>query len=635
MQIKTRNRKNDSGSFLSCHIEKIGSHMRKILAFAIVFVSIIALVSCATASSDQSQISYSPEQTAASAPSPAEVQQENTVPKSWIVFKGDAGKLELVLSKDDMSAKLYKFDVQVKEGFWTSASIGFGANLQIFIDRKPANLFLDPITNEYSIDMTFDGTHDVMRCDFNSWFGKCRKFNALEKSSGEIICYGASNFAYWTMMERDLAPYLVHNHSVGGVTDKQLLEAAPELLYPYNPKVVMLLTGSNDYANITDISDADSIVASMIEFKEGMFEEFHRNLPDARIVVVGGMPTPKRAMYTPLILRVNELIEQYCAQHPDYMTYCSMDGFSYDEATDTYHSDLFLADELHLAPEARITVANDYILPVLEKIDAPKGPVVMPPQTVKLYESASDIPYFDDKADEPWFEVYQVESDKPAKALIIFHGGGFMARSIPKESTDIAEYFSREHGYTCFVCYYRINTDYKAIVSDGIRFVKQIRANAEKYNIDPDQICLVGFSAGGSLALMESQHYQDEEYRFSDELADVSGRPDYLCLLYPGSSFMNPTKNRFFKNDYSEELAAKYDPAANIANDMGPVFIAQAEDDATTPIDGTRAIVSALEKKGIDYEFHVFSHGDHGFALGNNEETVTWMELFASWFDAR
>ncbi|MBQ4501075.1 MAG: prolyl oligopeptidase family serine peptidase, partial [Spirochaetales bacterium] len=73
----------------------------------------------------------------------------------------------------------------------------------------------------------------------------------------------------------------------------------------------------------------------------------------------------------------------------------------------------------------------------------------------------------------------------------------------------------------------------------------------------------------------------------------------------------------------------------NIADDMGPVFIAQAVDDATTPIDGTRAIVSALEKKGIDYEFHEFSHGDHGFALGNNEETVTWMELFASWFDAK
>ncbi|MBQ9809740.1 MAG: hypothetical protein IJM52_01135, partial [Spirochaetales bacterium] len=438
--------------------------MRRILAFAIVFVSIIALVSCATASSDQSQNSYSPVQTAVSAPSPAEEQQDNAVPKSWIVFKGDAGKLELVLSKDDMSAKLYKFGNQVKEGFWTSASIGYGANLQIFIDRMPANLFLDPITNEYSIDMTFDGTHDVMRCDFNSWFGKCRKFNALEESSGEIICYGASNLAYWTMMKRDLAPYLVHNHSVGGVTDKQLLEAAPVLLYPYNPKVVMLLTGSNDYASITDISDADSIVDSMMDGKIAMYEEFQRNLPDSRIVVVGGMPTPKRAMYTPLILKVNELIEQYCAQHSDYMTYCSMDGFSYDEATDTYRNELFLADELHLTPEARITVADDYILPVLEKVDAPKGPVVMQVQTVKLYQTADEIPFYDGKADEPWFEVYQVESEKPSKALIIFHGGGFIARSIPKESTDIAEYFSREHGYTCFACYYRINTDYRGIV---------------------------------------------------------------------------------------------------------------------------------------------------------------------------
>lgn len=633
MQIKTRNRKNDSGSFLSCHIEEIGSHMRKILAFAIVFVSIIALVSCATASSDQSQISYSPEQTSASAPSPAEVQQENTVPKSWIVFKGDAGKLELVLSKDDMSAKLYKFGNQVKEGFWTCASIGYGSNIQIFIDRKPVNLFLDPITNEYSIDIAFDSTQDILRCDMNSWMGKTRKFVSLEESSSEIICYGASNFAYWTTMNSDLSPYLVHNHSVGGVTDKQLLESAPVLLYPYNPKVVLLLAGSNDYANITDVSDEDGIANSMMETKIKLYEDIHANLPEARIVAVGGMPTIKRAMYTPIILKVNAMIEEYCTQHPEYMTYCSLDGLTYENGE--YKNEFFLADDLHLTPEARIIMASEYIIPVLEKIDAPKGPAVMQVQTVKLYASASGIPFYDDKADEPWFEVYQVESEKPSKALIIFHGGGFMARSIPKESTDIAEYFSREHGYTCFVCYYRINTDYRGIVSDGIRFVKHIRANAEKYNIDPNQICLVGFSAGGSLALMESQHYHDEEYRFSDELSDVSGRPDYLCLLYPGSSFINPTKNRFFKSDYSEELAAKYDPAANIDPEMGPVFIAQAVDDATTPIDGTRAIVSALKEKGIDHEFHEFSHGDHGFALGNNEETVTWMELFASWFDAR
>lgn len=604
--------------------------MRRSL-FSILIITILALflVSCATGAkpvtAEEKAVETEVVQT--------EQTPVNEVPKSQIIFNGDEGKLKLVLSKDDMSAKLYKFDIQVKEGFWTSASIGYGANLQIFIDRKPADLFMDPITNEYSIDMTFDGTHDVMRCAFDSWFGKCRKFNALEKSFGEIICYGASNFAYWTMMERDLAPYLVHNHSVGGVTDKQLLDAAPELLYPYNPKVVMLLTGSNDYANITDVSDADSIVASMMEFKAGMFEEFHRNLPDARIVVVGGMPTPKRAMYTPLILKVNELIEQYCARHPDYMTYCSMDGFSYDEATDTYHSDLFLADELHLAPEARITVADDYILPVLEKIDAPKGPVVMQPQTVKLYASASDIPFFDGKADEPWFDVYQVESDKPTKALIIFHGGGFMARSIPKESTDIAEYFAREHGYTCFVCYYRINTDYRAIVSDGIRFVKHIRANAEKYNIDPDQICLVGFSAGGSLALMESQHYMDEEYLFSDELDAVDGRPNYLCLCYPGVSLMSKAKNKYLKWEFTEELAQRYEHWRHIPDDMGPTFIAQAEDDVTTPIDGTYQVVEAMKEKGIDYEFHIFSHGDHGFALGNNEETVTWMELFADWFD--
>lgn len=603
--------------------------MRRIVFFALIISIVMCLfVSCATSTSEATA---EPVDASAAAAPVAEEKPAETIPSNLIVFKGDQGKLELVLDKDDMSAKLYSFGLQVKQGTWTSAAIGFSSNIQIYIDGKPVNLFFDPLTNEYSIEMQYESIKDVVRCD-SSWMGKTRKFNSLEESNGEIICYGPSNFAYWTTMATDLAPYLVHNHSVGGVTDKQLLEAAPTMVYPYNPKVVMLLTGSNDYANITDISDVDAVVATLMDAKIKLYEDIHANLPEARIVVVGGMPTIKRAMFTQIVLIVNEKIEEYCSQHAEYLTYCSLGELTYDVATETYKEDRFLADGLHLTPETRVLMANECILPVLEEIDAPAGPTVLEVQTCKLYDSVDQIPFYDGKAEEPYFEVYQVESEKPNKALIVFHGGGFMARSVPKESTAIAEYFSREYGYTCFVCYYRINTNYQAIISDGIRFLKQIRSDADKYNIDPDQICLMGFSAGASLSLAISQHYMDEEYLFSDELDQVDGKPNYLCLLYPGTQLYSESKNKYLKWN-EEEIGEKYNYSLHVPTDMGSTFIAQAEDDTTTPIAGTYTLVDAMKEKGIDYELHVFSHGEHGFSLGNNEETVTWMGLFADWFN--
>jgi len=596
---------------------------------ALVLVSLVVgmFVSCATGSAP---VLAEVEET--TTPAVVEDKPVDEVPKNQIIFKGEKGKLELILDKDDMSAKLYSFGEQVKQGFWTSAAIGVSSNIQIFIDGKPVNLFMNPLTNEYSIEMQYESIVDILHCDMNSWFGKTRNFTALEQSSGEIICYGPSNFAYWTTMATDLAPYLVHNHSVGGVTDKQLLEAAPTMLYPFNPKVVMLLTGSNDYANITDISDVDAVVASLMDAKIKLYEGIHENLPEARIVVVGGMPTIKRAMFTEIVLIVNDRIKEYCDEHSDYLTFCSLGDLTYDSATGTYKEDRFLADGLHLTPEARSIMA-ERIIPVLSEIDAPAGPTVLEVQTCKLYDSVDKIPFYDGKADEPWFEVYQVESDKPNKALIILHGGGFLARSVPKESTAMAEYFSREYGYTCFVCYYRINTDYHAIVSDGIRFLKQIRKDAEKYNIDPNQICLMGFSAGGSLALATGQHYMDEEYLFSDELDQVDGRPDYYALMYSGTQLLSESRNKYLKWEYDDEMIEKYDYSKHVPEDMGPAFIAYAADDSLA--EGNRNLISVFIEKGIDIEVHEFSHGGHGFSLGNNEETVTWMDLFADWFNGK
>ncbi len=557
------------------------------------------------------------------------------IPADQVVFNGDSGRFRLVLSKTDMSARLYYCGEQIKEGYWTSTSASVGANMLIYIDEKPANLYLNVTDNEYRVSVTWNGESDILRCAFSSWYGKLRNFTSLEESSGEIIFYGASNFAYWTTMKSDLSPFLVHNHAVGGLSDKQLLASADRLLYPYNPSVVVLQTGSNDYSGFTDLTDEEAVIESVMTTKTEMYEEYHRNLPDARIVVVSGFPTVKKADLTGIILKVNERIKAYCDSNPGWMTYVEAATLTYDAESGEYREDYFVEDKLHLTPDARRVLADDYLIPALESIGGVKGYSVTETGESDLYSSTDSIPYYEDGTDSPFISSYIVSSDTPTKALVIFPGGGFSSLSVPKEGEDIAAYFSSVCGWSCFVCHYRTGTDYRGIISDAVRAVKYVRVNAETLNIDPDEICLMGFSAGGSLALMESEHWGDEEYLFGDEYDAVSGRPDYLCLLYPGQSFMARENNRFFRSSLSEELLALYNPALNISSDMGAVFIAHAEDDVTSPIENTYTLCEALENNGVDVTLTVFSTGGHGFALGNNVETVEWRYLFQSWFDGR
>ena len=98
---------------------------------------------------------------------------------------------------------------------------------------------------------------------------------AYEDNQGGIVFYGASNFRLWKTMEDDLNEYRVINCGFGGSTDKLMLKHADELLYPYNPKMIFLHTGSNDYVSMKG-SDEEKITACM-EYKKAMYEEFHKN----------------------------------------------------------------------------------------------------------------------------------------------------------------------------------------------------------------------------------------------------------------------------------------------------------------------------------------------------------------------
>ncbi len=190
------------------------------------------------------------------------------------------------------------------------------------------------------------------------------KYDA-ETRKGEIVFYGASNFRLWNEMENDLAEYKVQNHGFGGSTDKDLVERAEKLLYPYEPSIVFFQTGSNDYVNL-DGTDDEKIVVCM-EYKKEMFETFHAVLPDAKFVVMSGLLLPGRSQYTALTQKINTALKEYCAKH-DYMWFIDAENMTFDG--NNYRRDLFREDMIHMNHAGQLLWCNDYIRPMLQKLVA-------------------------------------------------------------------------------------------------------------------------------------------------------------------------------------------------------------------------------------------------------------------------
>ncbi len=207
---------------------------------------------------------------------------------------------------------------------------------------------------------------------------KCHKFwifsiRSIEKKydtsrKGEIIFYGASNFARWTTMEEDMGEYKVQNHAFGGSIDAELVGYANRILFPYEPKIVFFQTGSNDYVQLSG-TDEEKIEKCM-EYKKQMFAAFHEQMPDAKFVIMSGLLLPGRAEYLNLTLTINERLQKL-AEETDYLYYVDANALTYDGTN--LDATLFIEDGIHLNHDGQMRWYNEYIKPMIEQAITENG----------------------------------------------------------------------------------------------------------------------------------------------------------------------------------------------------------------------------------------------------------------------
>ncbi|MCF7569233.1 alpha/beta hydrolase [Sabulilitoribacter arenilitoris] len=217
----------------------------------------------------------------------------------------------------------------------------------------------------------------------------------------------------------------------------------------------------------------------------------------------------------------------------------------------------------------------------------------------------------------PVLEVFKPDTTTNNGAgVIICPGGGYHILAIDLEGYEVAKWLNKL-GFTAFVLQYRVPENRLGALNDIQRAIKVVRSKSKLYNINPDKIGVLGFSAGGSLAARASTNFNNETYSKFDEIDNESCKPDFAVLVYP--AYLNNGNN----NTITPELT--------ITNQTPPMFIFATADDAYSN-KGSLVLSKALMDSKIPVELHLLPSGGHGYGLRKgNIAAETWPVLVEKW----
>ena len=182
-------------------------------------------------------------------------------------------------------------------------------------------------------------------------------------------------------------------------------------------------------------------------------------------------------------------------------------------------------------------------------------------------------------------------------AIIILPGDGYGHLADDHEGDRIAEWCN-ENGIAAFVVQYRISPYYHhpAPMLDAQRAIHTVRARAKEWNIDPNKIGIIGFSAGGHLAAVTATQFDLGEGKSTDPIQRESSRPDFAILGYPVITMTDPhthlgSRRNLLGNNPTEEMIGKMSAEKNVTPHTTPTFLFHTAND-TVGIIGHRDAIA-------------------------------------------
>jgi acetyl esterase/lipase len=269
--------------------------------------------------------------------------------------------------------------------------------------------------------------------------------------------------------------------------------------------------------------------------------------------------------------------------------------------------------------------------------------VLQPPppiegQVVSLWTGEAPGAIGSDESDIPAMTVYLPRTMSATPAMIVCPGGAYRALVSNREGRQVARYLN-SLGMAAFVLRYRLGPRYHHPIElgDAQRAIRTLRFRAEEWRLDPTRIGIMGFSAGGHLAMSASTIFDAGDPRAVDPIDRVGSRPDFAVLAYPVISMVAPwthqrSKSNLLGDDPDASLTRQLSGELAVTTHTPPTFIFQTNEDVTVPAENSLHYFLALRQAGVPAELHVFEKGPHGVGLAYDRAALSpWSVLLATW----
>lgn len=244
-------------------------------------------------------------------------------------------------------------------------------------------------------------------------------------------------------------------------------------------------------------------------------------------------------------------------------------------------------------------------------------------------------------------DVYVAQPYKWAtrKAILVIPGGGYSMLAADREGEPIALAFLAR-GFNAFVLKYSVGRvrPFPAQLIEAATAIKHIKDNAKEYDIDPEELFVTGFSAGGHLAASCGILWKHEEIYKALDMPYGYNKPKGIMPIYPViNGHVNSFKNLWCTDEPTDEQKQQTYLNLLVDKDSSPAFILHTFTDETVPVQDSMDLGNAYVKAGVPFEMHIYPKGPHGMALANkqtawegreeyiNPEIAKWVDMAVAW----